>query len=78
MRMSFACLAEHAVPHAGAGHGVRVHLEEGRCPVCPDHALEGLALGGLEWAHCPCCGSDWRLEPEGFALRPGRIVEEWT
>ena len=78
MRMSFACLVEHELPHPAVGHGVRVHLERGQCPVCPGHELEGMASGGLEWAHCPCCGSDWRLESDGFALRPGRIVEEWA
>ena len=77
MRMSFACVAQHELPESAAGHSVRVHLEYGHCPVCPDRALDGLASGGLEWALCPCCGSAWRLEPEGFALRPGRIVEEW-
>ncbi len=78
MRMSFACLTEHESRQPAAQHGVRVRLEQGVCPVCPDQELEGLASGGLEWAHCPCCGSDWRLEPEAFALRPGRIVEEWS
>jgi formate dehydrogenase maturation protein FdhE len=76
--MSFACLAEHEVPHAAAGYSVRTHLERGQCPVCPDQSLDGLASGGLEWAHCVCCGSDWRLEADGFALRPGRIIEEWS
>jgi len=78
MRMSFICTVEHEVPHPSAGHGVRVQLERGHCPVCPDHTLEGVASGGLEWAQCPCCGSEWRLESEGFALRPGNVVEEWT
>ena len=78
MRMSFSCLAEHDAPQPVAGRGVRTHLEHGTCPVCPDHALDGPASGGLEWARCSCCGSDWRLEADGFALRPGRIVEEWS
>jgi formate dehydrogenase maturation protein FdhE len=78
MRMSFACLSEHELPHPAVEHSVRVHLERGQCPVCPGHELDGVASGGLEWAHCQCCGSDWRLETDGFALRPGRIVEEWA
>jgi hypothetical protein len=78
MRMSFACLAEHDTPHPAAGHGVRTRLERGVCPVCPEHQLAGSASGGLEWARCPCCGSDWRLESDSFAMRPGRIVEEWS
>jgi formate dehydrogenase maturation protein FdhE len=60
------------------GHTARVSLERGVCPVCPGKQLEGTPFGGLEWARCPCCASQWRLEDEGFALRPGRIVEEWT
>jgi hypothetical protein len=78
MRMSLSCLAEHELPQPMAGRRVRSHLEQGTCPVCPGHGLEGHAAGGLEWAQCPCCGSSWRLESDGFALRPGRIVEEWT
>ncbi len=78
MRMSLLCEVEHALPQPTAAHGLRVQLERGLCPVCPGHELEGEAFGGLEWAHCPCCESDWRLDPEGFALRPGRIIEEWA
>jgi hypothetical protein len=78
MRMSFACEVEHAPEHPMLGHTVRVDLEGGRCPVCPGHLLHGPVAGGLGWARCPCCGSWWRLDEEGFALRPGRIVEEWS
>ena len=56
MRMSFSCIAEHAAPSSVAPHGVRVQLERGHCPICPDHELEGVAFGGLEAARCPCCG----------------------
>lgn len=77
MRMSFACEMDHQPEHAMLGHSVRVLLELGHCPVCPGEVLEGEAMGGLEWAVCPCCGSRWRLEDDGFALRPGRILEEW-
>jgi hypothetical protein len=70
------------VGHEPASHMLaqpaRVSLERGFCPVCPDKELEGHASGGLGWAQCPCCGSQWRLEDDGFALRPGRILEEWT
>ncbi len=78
MRMFFACEVDHEPERPMVGHTVRVGLEQGLCPVCPGHALEGIAAGGLDWARCPCCGSYWRLEDDGFALRPGRIVEEWT
>jgi hypothetical protein len=78
MRMSFACEVEHAPEHPMLGHTVRVDLEGGRCPVCPGRLLHGAVAGGLDWAKCPCCGSWWRLDEEGFALRPGRIIEEWS
>ena len=77
MRMSFGCENDHEPEHAMLGHSVRVLLEQGRCPICPDQALSGDAVGGLDWAACPCCGSRWRLEDEGFAMRPGQIIEEW-
>jgi len=76
--MSFACEVGHEPEHEMVGHTVRVRLERGICPVCPDRSLSGQAFGGLGWATCPCCGSRWRLEDDGFALRPGRIVEEWV
>ena len=76
MRMSFSCIAEHAAPLSSpptvcgcSSSGVR--------PICPDHELEGVAFGGLEAARCPCCGSEWRLEGDGFTS-PGRVVEEWS
>ena len=78
MKMSFACEVDHEPEHTMLGHTVRVDLERGNCPVCPDSALAGAPAGGLEWAACPCCGSLWRLDADGFALRPGRIVEEWS
>jgi formate dehydrogenase maturation protein FdhE len=78
MKMSFACEVDHEPEHTMLGHTVRVDLERGHCPVCPGSALAGAAAGGLEWAVCPCCGSRWRLDTDGFALRPGRIVEEWS
>jgi len=78
MRMFFACEVDHEPERPVLGHTVRVGLERGLCPVCPGRVLEGNAAGGLEWARCPCCGSYWRLEDDGFALRPGRIVEEWA
>jgi hypothetical protein len=78
MRMSFACEASHEPELPMLGHTVRVGLEQGVCPVCPGHQLVGDPLGGLAWARCPCCGSQWRLEEDGFALRPGQILEEWT
>jgi hypothetical protein len=78
MKMSFGCEVGHEPERPVLGHTVRVGLEQGLCPICPSRRLEGDARGGLEWAHCPCCGSQWRLEDDGFALRPGRIIEEWT
>lgn len=78
MRMSFGCEIGHEPEHYVAGHTVRVSLERGLCPICPSQELEGRAYGGLEWATCPCCGSRWRLEDDGFAVRPGQILETWT
>jgi hypothetical protein len=78
MRMSFGCEVGHEPEQPVVGHTVRVGLERGLCPICPSRRLEGDARGALGWAHCPCCGSQWRLENDGFALRPGRIIEEWT
>jgi formate dehydrogenase maturation protein FdhE len=78
MKMSFACEAGHEQEHPMVGHTVRVQLEDGLCPICPSKELKGTVYGGLEWAECTCCGSSWRLEDDGFALRPGRILEEWS
>jgi formate dehydrogenase maturation protein FdhE len=57
---------------------VRKELERGKCPVCIGQPLEGVAHGGLEWARCPCCQAQWRLEDEGFAVRSGGLIEEWA
>jgi formate dehydrogenase maturation protein FdhE len=78
MKMSFACEVDHEPEHPMLGHTVRVDLERGHCPVCPGRELTGVPAGGLAWAKCPCCGSLWRLDEDGFALRPGRILEEWS
>jgi hypothetical protein len=78
MRMSFACETGHEPMRPLLGRSVRVELEQGRCPVCVDQGLEGVPSGGLEWARCPCCQSEWRLEDTGFAVRTGRLVEEWS
>jgi hypothetical protein len=78
MRTSSACEVDRAPERLLLGHTVRVGLAHGLCPVCPGRALEDNAAGGLELARCPCCGSHWRLEDDGFALRPGCIMEEWT
>jgi len=75
--MSFACEVDHGPEHPVVGGPVRASLARGVCPVCPGRSLEGVAYTGLGWANCPCCGSQWRLEDDGFALRPGRIIEEW-
>jgi hypothetical protein len=77
MRMSFACEQDHAPLRPLLGHSVRVSLEDGLCPVCVGQLLKGSPAGGLDWARCPCCQSEWRLENEGFALRTGHLVEEW-
>ena len=78
MKMSFACEVGHEPEHQMVGQTVRRTLERGMCPICPSKQLEGAVSGGLDWARCPCCESRWRLDDEGFALRPGRIFEEWT
>jgi formate dehydrogenase maturation protein FdhE len=78
MRMSLACDVGHEPMRPLVGHSVRVALEHGRCPVCTDRWLDGIPSGGLGWARCSCCESEWRLEDEGFAVRTGRLVEEWS
>jgi hypothetical protein len=78
MKMSFACERDHREPLPIPPSTARRSLELGRCPICPTQQLEGDAFGGLDWAECPCCGSHWRLEDERYALRPGRVVEEWS
>lgn len=77
MRMSFACTSDHDPPHPMVGHSVRKSLERGLCPVCAGQALIGSAAGGLDWARCPCCQAEWRLENDRFAVRSGQLVEEW-
>jgi formate dehydrogenase maturation protein FdhE len=76
--LSFICTSEHVGAHTLRPSSARVELERGRCPVCVGQALEGSPQHGLEWARCPCCEAMWRLEDEGFAVRSGRLVEEWA
>jgi formate dehydrogenase maturation protein FdhE len=76
--MSLACDVDHEQMRPLLGRSVRAELEHGRCPVCTGQVLKGSPAGGLEWARCPCCQSEWRLENDGFAVRTGRLVEEWA
>ena len=78
MKMSFACDVDHEPEHLVLGLTVRVGLERVLWPVCPSQALEGNAAGTWSGPSCPCCGSQWRLEDDGFVFRSGRIVKEWT
>jgi hypothetical protein len=77
MKLSFACLLDHDEPRPVPPHSVRHELQHDRCPVCTGQPLEGSAVGGLEWARCPCCKARWRLEDEGFSVRSGGLIEEW-
>ena len=78
MKVSFSCASDHEAPRSLPTRSVRVELEHGRCPVCSGQPLEGVPHGGLEWARCPCCNANWRLEDDGFAVRSGGLVEEWV
>ena len=78
MSMFVAGEVDHEPERLMTGHTVRVDFEQGLCRVCSGRALEGNVAGGLEWAGCRCCGLHWRVEDDGFALGPGRVVEEWT
>jgi hypothetical protein len=75
MRVFLGCERDHVPPLDVDSVSVRVAIADGRCPVCPE---EPLAAGERQWQTCACCGSGWRLEDEeGFACRPGRLIEEW-
>jgi hypothetical protein len=78
VKMSWECEIGHEPEQYMRGHTTRVSLERRVCPVCPGQQLQGEVSGGLGMPVCPCCESEWRLEGDGFALRPGRIREEWT
>ncbi len=77
MKVSFTCLHEHGDARVLPTRSVRVELEHGRCPICQGQALDGVALGGLEWGTCPCCRAEWRVEDDRFVVRAGDLVEEW-
>jgi hypothetical protein len=79
VRVYLGCERDHVPPLDASSAGVRATIARGGCPVCPEERLE--VPGGDEaagWGTCGCCGSGWKLEAEeGFACRPGRLVEEW-
>jgi hypothetical protein len=76
MRVYLGCERDHMPPRDATSASVRRAIAGGCCPVCPEEALA--VAGPDSWQTCPCCGSGWRLEAEeGFACRPGRLVEEW-
>ena len=77
MRLYLGCEADHVPPRDAAAPSVRASIAAHVCPVCPTEPLRPFKQGTADWAECSCCGSAWRLEDEGFACRPGRIVEEW-
>lgn len=75
MRVFLGCERDHMPPLDVDSASVRVAIADGSCPVCPG---EPLAVAERQWKTCSCCGSGWRLEDdEGFACRPGRLIEEW-
>jgi hypothetical protein len=75
MRVLLGCERDHVPPLDAESASVRRAIAGGYCPVCPEEPLDG---GERQWQTCACCGSGWRLEDdEGFACRPGRLVEEW-
>ena len=78
MRVYLSCENDHAPPQDTAAPGIVTSVTAGMCPVCPGERLRGRAAAAdATWALCPCCGAAWRLEDDGFAVLPGRLVEEW-
>ena len=80
MRLYLGCSKDHAPPRDAGATGVVVSIAAGYCPVCPEERLRpasGASGGEAVWARCGCCDSLWRLDGEGFACRPGRLVEEY-
>ena len=78
MRLYLECEKDH-VAVAVTSLGIRASVASGECPLCPGESLSG---GDAEpstegWARCPCCASAWKLEGQGFACWPGRMIEEW-
>jgi hypothetical protein len=81
VRLYFGCSKDHRPPRDAEATGVVVSIAAGFCPVCPEEPLrpasDAETAGNDAWAHCGCCDSSWRLEDQGFACRPGRLVEEF-
>jgi hypothetical protein len=46
-------------------------LEDGRCPMCPEHEIT-VPLDGLPV--CSCCGSTWTLGDGSATCLPGRTT----
>jgi hypothetical protein len=81
VRLYFGCSRDHRPPRDAEETGVVVSIAAGYCPVCPEERLGPVPSaeteGDAAWARCGCCDSAWRLEDQGFACRPGRLVEEF-
>jgi hypothetical protein len=79
VRLYFGCSKDHRPPRDAEATGGVVTIAAGYCPVCPEERLRPASetAGGDAWARCGCCDSYWRLEDQGFACRPGRLVEEF-
>jgi hypothetical protein len=80
VRLYLGCSKDHLPPRDADAAGLVVSIAAGYCPVCPEERLQGApGTGGDEtsWTRCGCCDSSWRLDDEGFACRPGRLVEEY-
>ena len=78
MKLYFECEKDH-VAIDGSSVSVRASVARSECPVCPGESLGARMAdrSGDDWAWCGCCNSAWKLEGEGFACWPGRLVEEW-
>ena len=77
MRLYLGCETDHVPPRDVDSPGLRASITAHICPVGPGEVLRPLENGIADWTECACCGSAWTLEDQGFACRPGRIVEEW-
>jgi hypothetical protein len=75
IRTQLAMVQELVLQDRASGDGARTFISR-----APERAIRRVVKKSWECeiALCPCCGSEWRLEADGFALRPGRIREEWT
>ena len=77
MKLYLGCQSDHVPPLDVDAPNVRACIAANVCPVCPAETLQLIDADAGGWMQCACCDSAWKLEYEGFACRPGRIIEEW-